>query len=420
VLATAASGQINRLPGRTASQSGQFVIYSSDRPLRSRVAERAEAIRSAWRSALGDTDEWKYPIVINFPDPAPGRTGEGIVTGIYEADNNALKVQVDVWDPGRGDRHDFTVEIVRALALERTYRKNPLRSGAAFRYAPPWLVEGIAEDFRAKEEGAPAKLYASLLDAAGTQKLEALLKDKPALMDTTSRQIYRARSMALVRALLDLGDGQKGLVSYLGDLGAFDEGLQGLMKYFPSLAGDARNLSKVWTLALARASATDRVDPLSMGETGEKLGQILALSAPADPKKRDGAKVQGALALGAIARGETGRYTLGQLQESLFRLEFRAHPLYRALVADYRTIVQSLIERPKRSQDKRIAEDEELRGALAKRAGQIEDYINWFEAAKLDQPSGEFDAILDADRGGGARRTDAISRYLDDVESRGW
>ena len=63
----------------------------------------------------------------------------------------------------------------------------------------------------------------------------------------------------------------------------------------------------------------------------------------------------------------------------------------------------------------------ELQQAVVQRAGAIEDYLNWFEASQLTTPSREFDVTLGAP---GTfepfKRNDAISRQLDDLESRGW
>jgi hypothetical protein len=51
----------------------------------------------------------------------------------------------------------------------------------------------------------------------------------------------------------------------------------------------------------------------------------------------------------------------------------------------------------------------------------MEDYLNWFEAARLDTPSKEFDSELDLESSSpGLRRNDAVSRTLDDVDARGW
>jgi hypothetical protein len=49
----------------------------------------------------------------------------------------------------------------------------------------------------------------------------------------------------------------------------------------------------------------------------------------------------------------------------------------------------------------------------------MEDYLNWFEATRLDTPSREFDSTSEISSLS-FRRNDAVSRYLDDLEARGW
>ena len=50
---------------------------------------------------------------------------------------------------------------------------------------------------------------------------------------------------------------------------------------------------------------------------------------------------------------------------------------------------------------------------------EVDDYMNWFEAAKLETPSGMFDGYLKSASDGRAqtpKRKDPLSVYLDAVE----
>ncbi|MEO6055134.1 MAG: hypothetical protein ABIP97_14085, partial [Chthoniobacterales bacterium] len=68
-------------------------------------------------------------------------------------------------------------------------------------------------------------------------------------------------------------------------------------------------------------------------------------------------------------------------------------------------------------------EMESARKVILERMNKVTDYLNWFEASRMRTQSGEFDEILknasryDFEK---AKRKDAISRYLDAVEERGW
>ena len=118
-----------------------------------------------------------------------------------------------------------------------------------------------------------------------------------------------------------------------------------------------------------------------------------------------------------MARTSAGRYILRQKAEDLLRLEVRAHPLIRPIVEEYRTIASQLSAKPRKNLATRIRKNMQLHQAVVKRADEMEDYLNWFEATRLDTPSREFEPPAGSLS---FRRNDAVSSYLDDVEARGW
>ncbi|MET0253889.1 MAG: hypothetical protein ABW214_07640, partial [Terrimicrobiaceae bacterium] len=145
------------------------------------------------------------------------------------------------------------------------------------------------------------------------------------------------------------------------------------------------------------------------------------ITAPMDPRKPRTGVVTGPEGLQAVARANIGRYVLRQKAEDLLRLEVRAHPLVRPIVEEYRTIASQLAAKPGKNLETRIRKNMQLQQAVVKRAGEMEDYLNWFEATRLDTPSREFDSHSDPWTSFlSFRRNDAVSRYLDDVEARGW
>ena len=93
----------------------------------------------------------------------------------------------------------------------------------------------------------------------------------------------------------------------------------------------------------------------------------------------------------------------------------------RPIVEEYRIIATQLTRSPKKNFEKRIRKNMQLADALGKRTGEISDYMNWFEAVQLDTPSREFEESYDVEeRSAALRRTDAVSRTLDDIAARGW
>ena len=85
------------------------------------------------------------------------------------------------------------------------------------------------------------------------------------------------------------------------------------------------------------------------------------------------------------------------------------------------TIASQLAAKPGKNLETRIRKNIQLQQAVVKRAGEMEDYLNWFEATRLDTPSREFDSHSDPRTSFlSFRRNDAVSRYLDYFEARGW
>ncbi|MFZ4681568.1 MAG: hypothetical protein ACOYMS_03615 [Terrimicrobiaceae bacterium] len=406
---------------RSTSVSKQFVIYYFDGSVRSRLARKTEDLKQEWLRRFRMKDEWKAPIIVQIastrlPDAPRLRTS------VHESDGGEMKVQIDVFDPTSLKGPEFDLEVYRALALEYAYRKTPPKAGKAITQPPAWLLEGLYEDTATRDEGIPAGLFEMLVKSGPPPKLEAFLKIRPESLDATSRAVYRAQAMALLRALLGLPGGPGQLAEYLASLPGTNPADAGkLLQKFPELAGEPGNLSKLWTLSLANASASDRNKPFSMAETQRQLALLLDFSTPKDPKKPEAGNVTGPEALQALTRSGPGRYILKQKTEDLLRLELRAHPIMRPIAGEYRIIAAELSAKPGRNLEKRIRKNMELQQAVVQRAGSIEDYLNWFEASQLTTPSREFDATLNqASSFEPFKRNDAISRQLDDLESRGW
>ena len=423
LLLTAAQGSAatkeSPLAGRTTTTSGQFVVYAKDSSRRSMLAQRAEAARTVWNTNLGADGNWSHPIIIqDLIGTAKPRGNPNALTSIFEGDGGALKIQTSIYDPGILRGQLLEREIFRALGLEWIYRTAPLKAGKSFRSPPAWLLEGLTEEERMRESGTPGGVYATLLRSEQPPKLDDFLRAKPELMEAISLTLYRTQSLALLRALRGLPEGGKGLGTFLSSLAGEDSDLKALLSAFPSLQNDPARLGKLWTLAIARDSASRAMEPLTVSETGRSLNKLLDLSAPNDPKKPELGKAAGPAALPLIARSEGGAYLMRQKSAELYALEFRSHPLIKPVIEEYRKITADLAKKPRRNVEKDIAENQKIFDLLMQRTGQVEDYMNWFEATQLDSLSEDFFPAI-----GPAvdeKRTDPISRHLDAVETRGW
>ncbi len=414
-----ASARETALVARSTSASGAFVVYSADAVRRSDLVRRAEVARTVWGELVEENPESGPPIIIqDLLGRAKPRGVSGARTAVFEGDGGTLKVQIDIYDAAMLRGLMLEPEIFRALALHEIYRKHPPKSGRPFHSPPAWLVEGLAEQMRVKENGSPDGVYATLLKSERPPRLEEFLKTKPELLEATSLTLYRTQALALVEALRQLSEGRKGFSAFLESLEGRDPDMKALLAAFPSLQNDPSRLGKIWTLAIARSSTPNGIDPYSIGETIRALKGLLDISVAVNAKDPAKGEIRGAEALPALARSDGGPYLMRQKSAEFLTLEFRAHPLLRPVIEEYRKIATELAAKPKKNLAKQIEENGKILDLLLQRTGQVDDYLNWFEATQLDSLSENFLEITNPQEP--PQRTDPITLHLNAIETRGW
>ena len=409
----------NTLAGKTTSASGQFVIYSKDAIRRTSLAQRADEARAQWLQKTGGDGNANHPIIIqDLIGSAKPRGNANALTRMFEGDGGEMKVQTDIYDASVFRSMALDMEIYRALGLGWIYRNHPPKTGKPFHSPPAWLLEGLVEDKRVRENGTPEGVYATLLKSEHPPKLEDFLKAKPELMEATSLTLYRAQALALLKALQQLPEGPKGLAAFLDSLAENDADLKTLLAAYPSLENNPSRLGKLWTLSIARNSASKGIEPYSIGETVRALKELLDVSAPVDPKQPALVAATGAAAFPPLARSAGGPYLMRQKSAEFMALEFRAHPLLKPVIAEYRKITTELASKPKKNVDKQIVETGKILDLLLQRTGKVDDYLNWFEATQLDTLSENFLEVTTPPEA--PKRTDPITAHLDAIENRGW
>lgn len=407
-------------PPRSLSSSKQFIIYSDNPKLRTEVSIRAEDDKQAFLDLLREKDIWKMPIILNFGPPPNMKRPPRAQIGIFEGDDGASKIQLDIYDPKLVDEPEFDSWLLTALTLEYSYRNTPIKAGKAFEPPPAWFVEGLSEHIHMRDTGPAASLYSSLLSGTEAPRLSDFLGTQPDRLDVTSRAIYQAQAAALLDAVTDLPDGRAGLRGYISTPRRITANADDIVSVLPSLSGNREALGRKWVLAMARASAANRINLLSERDTAKELDTILDVKALPDPKHPEVAAMSGPYALPTIARSRNGRFILAQLENGLLRLSLHAHPLYKSLVDEYLRIVRELAEKPKRHEDKRIAAAEEMRAGLKRENSEVRDYMDWVETTKIKTANPELGRALNSveDLAKPPPRQDAISQYLDAIEDR--
>jgi hypothetical protein len=386
--------------GRSISPSGQFIIYGADAASRGTISMLAEKTRTDLLAILKRRDDWKIPIVINL-QPRAANLPETPATAVGLSQTElGLKLHLDVAGLSEVNPTAIEHELVRVVLLEMIYRNRAgIVSGDAFVDPPTWLLVGLVQSAPNRDH---ASLAAVLSAPEYSSSLEGFLRQRPESLDSTGRELYRAYSYVLVQLLAESPNGRAQLGRYIDNLAlASTDPLGDLQAAFPAV----RDFEETW---ISRISETKSTVPglLTFSQTQMELNERLNKSIRLDELMRN-----------TPTSGQ--RQALRKLAEELCLLTGHANPVLRPVIQDYQQIAEQLALGRNRGIPARLAELRALREKLCARMSDIDHYLNWFEAGKLETSSGLFDNYPkagDASESRKYRRRDALSIYLDAME----
>ena len=389
------------LSEHSVSPSGQFFIYGADTATRGAVSELAEQVKSNFLSVLKRRDRWKIPVVVNLQLRAVNLPEIPFTDLRFSRTESGLKLQLDVALAAKTDMGTIERALARVIVLEMIYRhQSAIAPGDVYVDPPAWLLDGLLAAAPNKDR---AELFAALSTPLRDIKLAEFLIQRPEMLDLSARQLYRAYSFALVQMLIDSPDGRSRLGRYIDKLAfATNDPLADLRAAFPKLT----DFGNAWKMEIAALKAGADKELLSFSTSDEKLNVLLKEFVPLEGFSR--------------AKPESiHRRALQELSQKLLLLATRANPVLRPVIQDYQRIADQLVLGRNRGIAKRLADLKSLHATLSARMSDVADYLNWFEAAKLETPSGLFGPDLKAKTATDTRklrRKDALSVYLDAME----
>jgi hypothetical protein len=393
-IAGAATG---KLPDHSVSPSAQFLIYAEDNAARGAVSVLAEKTKANLLSVLHVSDSWKTPIIINL-QPTQANVPELPPAALRLSQTGfGLKIQIDLTIGATWDRAALERQLLRGLLLEMIYRAEPnLAAGTNYVEPPDWLIDGLIAAAPGRDRGA----YVEALTAAGkVTPLEQFLRQRPDQLDSPAHQLYGAYAFVLTQTLLERENGHA-LSRYIQDLShGSNDPLADLQRQFPELK------STDWKAEVTQIKLEYGHQLLTFAETDRKLDDLISKVSLHD------------LATRKISDSE--RTALIQLKLELLLLAARANPILRPTVQDYELITVALLTGKKRGIPRCLSGIEQLHQQIATRMGEIDDYMNWFEAAKLGTLSGLFMNYASAEKEQAEsrpHRRDPVSIYLDALE----
>jgi hypothetical protein len=399
------------LPERSVSPSGQFIVYGADTRSRGAVSDLAERTKKDLLGVLRRHDDWKNPIVIslqaraaNLPELRPshlelGRTETG------------MKLQLDLVIGSKLDTELMEHELARVILLEMIYRNSAglARPGAGYVDPPNWIVEGLLVSASNRDR---ATVVAALDAAKQVPSLDEFLQQRALTLDSVARELYRAYSYGLLQLLLERRDGQLRVGRYIDNLAlASNDPLADLRAAFP----EVRDWEGLWQSAIANLKLLAKGEGLlSFVQTDSKLNEILRVTFPPAHGRDTFMPLE---QLSRVTLNSQQRQALQKLSQRLLILATQANPVLRPIVESYQRIADQLALGKNRRAAPRLAELKSLHEKVSARMSEIDDYMNWFEAAKMETPSGLFEQEAKPAREiGTAKRKDVLSVYLDAIE----
>ena len=399
------------LKERSVSPSGQFIIYANDAGSRAAISALAERTKLNFLAFLKRRDEWKIAVVINL-QPLATNVPERPATDLrFSQTENGLKLQLDLAISREMAPIAVERELARAILLEMIYRQQVgIASGDAYVDPPNWLVDGLLAS-------APNRSRAPLTNALSLPQraisLSEFLDQHPDSLDSAGKELYRAYSFVLVQWLSNSWNGRVRLGRYIENLAfASNDSLADLRAAFPEID----DWEKTWRSKIVEGKVLPDNELLTFSQSEIRLSEILS----AKVRLADGREKS--LSLEDLSRTKPSpgqSLALQKLGRQLLLLAARANPVLRPVIQEYQQAVGQLALGKNRGALMRLTALKTLRAKLCARMSEIDDYMNWFEAAKLETPSGMFEDYLKSgndERAQAPKRADSLSVYLDAVE----
>jgi hypothetical protein len=400
---------------RSVSSSHQFIVYGTTTPLRGAVAEVAEKTKASVLNVLRQRDGWKIPIVLNLQFPQANVPEIPPAALRFSQTGSGLKIQLDLTITADVDVTALRRQLLRVTLLEMIYRQAPdLPAGSYYVEPPDWLVEGLLAADPSQDRAAMSQAIEPLITANKVPSLEEFLGQHLSLLDSAGQMLYRACSLAFLQLLLNDSGGPARLAHYINNLSQeSSDPVSDLKVQFPVLGGGA-DVDALWKTSVT-GLRNFNYGLLTATDTERELGKLVGNWKGTQP-------IPGATNLLQLSNKKISRsqaIQLRQLKENLMLLGAQANPILRPVVLEYAQIAARVAEGRTKGVAPRLARISAQRERIQGRAGEIDDYMNWFEATKPETSSGEFGGYLraaaqsDEER---PRRHDPISVYLDVLE----
>jgi hypothetical protein len=377
---------------RTVSSSAQVLVYCQNADLRTRAASLAEDIKSQLLGLFGETDQWRFPVVVSIE---PAATDPAVIRLNLVDTPDGMSVQLQVRPgPDPAEVH-LEKHLLRALLLERMYRRRDrVRAGDSYLEAPRWLVEGVLVFRRFREGSQSLSQYRLLLGTRNLLPVEEILENRVELLGSpTAEAMDAVYAYCLLRLLMDQPEGRACLVRLLEDWpDCGDAPVSALGSHFPALGSSPDALRKWWTLGVARLAVSAEGTMLDAGESEKYLVRLLQVEVVVNAEgKRTRFELE---QFGEFLPLPDARRALQAAQAAMLEAGSRVHFLFQPVLAQYEMAIAELLAGKKRGVAEKIRKADLARLEVRQRLDGIADLLNHYEATQMKGFSGAFGGLL--------------------------
>jgi hypothetical protein len=395
-------------PRGVTSPQGLFHLQCDDQVTARREERRFCAVEKRFYELTGFEPQGYPPVVVLIHGH---ESSEGLPSlRVDSLEGGMPRIQIDLPEK---EVPRFGIQaagvLSDAMLLRERYAGKAPVIGSPIPAVPAWLSHGLAT--LCIDESTQKTIQVSYLQGGAPPGIEAFLVERPPNDENhLLEENYDLRAATLLQAGLK-GDGSAVFRKWIRGDASNDS-----KKNHDSTASLSRwpagwpmqRVEREWLLLMATSSHEEK------GVTGElnaseslRQYDAVAQSIPMD-----------ADSFGKFRKERGADFTFQGINSRLSALRFQANPLVIPLIDSTMNLLKSGMHLSGKKLNESLSTLTSLRASILKRTHEINEYLDWYEAAKIPVRSGLFDAMLKSSEP--RLRKGPVGRYLDAVETRGW
>ena len=395
-------------PRGVTSPQGLFHLQCDDQVTARREERRFCAVEKRFYELTGFEPQNYPPVVVLVHGH---ESSEGLPSLRVDSLEGGLpRIQIDLPEK-EGPRFGIQAAGVLSGAMllrERYAGKAPV-IGSPIPAVPAWLSHGLAT--LCIDESTQKTIQVSYLQGGVPPGIEAFLVERPPDDENhLLEENYDLRAATLLQAGLK-GDGSAVFRKWIrGDVSndsKKNHDSTASLSRWPS-GWPMQRVEREWLLLMATSSHEEK-SVTGMLDATESLRKYdaVAQSIPMD-----------AVSFEKLRKERGADFTFQGINSRLSALRFQANPLVIPLIDSTMNLLKSPRHLSGKKLDENLSALTSLRASIHKRSREIDDYLDWYEAAKVPVRSGLFDVLLKSPPS--TIRKGPVGSYLDAVENRGW